>query len=91
MRLTVILKYIDLLAGYSQIWLGLLLATPLKRDAQLIFKVYLRDHTRQLEYSKQYSVIETYYRFIFTSVHYLFPLTKQTSSKLLPKIIYGQV
>ena len=36
-------------------------------------------------------MIETYYRFVFTSAHYPFPLTKQTSSKLLPKIIYGQV
>ena len=65
--LTVILEYIDLLAGYSQFWLGLLLATPLKRGTQLIFKileVYFRDHACQLEYSKhiQYSTIETYNR-----------------------------
>ena len=54
-------------------------------------KVYLRDYTRQLEYSKQYSMIETYYRFVFTSSHYPFPLAKQTFLKLLPNIIYGQV
>ena len=76
--LTVILEYIDLFCqGTANFWLGLLLATPLKRDTQLIFKileVYLRDHTHQLEYSKhvQYSIIETYYRFIFTSAYYLF-------------------
>ena len=89
--LTVILEYINLLAGYSQIWLSLLLATPLKQGTQLIFKVYLRDHVHQLEYSKQHSMIETYYRCIFTSAHYPFSLMKQTSSKLVPKIIYGQV
>ena len=66
-------------------WLGLLLAMSLKRGTQLIFKilVYLRDHTRQLEYSKQYKL--TYYRFVFSSAHYPFPFTKQTSSKLLSK------
>ena len=67
---------------------------PLERGTQLIFKVlevYLHDHARQLEYSKQYSVIESYYRFVFTSAHYPFSLMKQTSLKLLPKIIYGQV
>ena len=31
-----------------------------KKVTQLIFKVYLYDHARQLEYSKQYSMIETY-------------------------------
>ena len=31
-------------------------------------EVYLRDHTRQLECSKQYSMIETYYRFFFSSL-----------------------
>ena len=36
-------------------------------------------------------MIESYYRFVFTSAHYTFPLTKQTSLKLLPKIIYDQV
>ena len=41
--------------GTANFWLGLLLAMPLKRGTQLIFKileVYLHDHTRQLEYSK---------------------------------------
>ena len=35
--------------GTANFWLGLLLATPLKRGTQLIFKtleVYLRDHAR---------------------------------------------
>ena len=36
-------------------------------------------------------MIESYYRFVFTSAYYPFSLTKQTSLKLLPKIIYGQV
>ena len=63
--------------GTANFWLGLLLATPLKRGTQLIFKileVYLCDHAHQLEYSKhvQYSFIETYYRFVFTSAHYPF-------------------
>ena len=63
--------------GTANFWLDLLLATPLKRGTQLIFKileVYLCDHARQLEYSKhvQYSFIETYYKFIFTSAHYPF-------------------
>ena len=43
--------------GTANFWLGILLATPLKRGTQLILKileVYLRDHARQLEYSKQY-------------------------------------
>ena len=58
--------------GTANFWLGLLLAMPLKQGTQLIFKileVYLRDHTCQLEYSKhvQYSIIETYYRFVFIS------------------------
>ena len=59
--------------GTANFWLGLLLL--LKRGTQLIFKIleaYLRDHVRQLEYSKQYSVIETYYRSVFTSAHYPF-------------------
>ena len=41
--------------GTANFWLGLLLAMPLKQGTQLIFKileVYLRDHTRQVEYSK---------------------------------------
>ena len=41
-----------------------------------------------MEYSKQYLMIES---FVFTSAHYTLPLKKQTSLKLLPKIIYGQV
>ena len=53
------------------------MAMPLKQGTQLIFKiseVYLHDNARQLEYSKhvQYSIIETYYRFVFTSAHYPF-------------------
>ena len=43
--------------GTANFWLGLLLATPLTRGTQLILKslkVYLCDHARQLEYSKQY-------------------------------------
>ena len=47
----------------ANFWLGLLLAMPLKQDTQLIFKileVYLRDHARQLEYSKhvQYTQLQ---------------------------------
>ena len=52
-------------------WLGLPSAMPLKQGIQLIFKileVYSRDHTCQLEYSKQYSMIESYYR-LSTSTH----------------------
>ena len=30
------------------------LATSLKRGTQLIFKIYLCDHARQLEYNRQY-------------------------------------
>ena len=58
--LTVILEYIDLYniywQGTANFCLGLLLTTP--QGTQLIFtilEVYLRDHARQLEYSKQYS------------------------------------
>ena len=39
------------------------LATPLKCGTQLIFKIlelYLHDHNRQLEHSKQYSMIDSY-------------------------------
>ena len=36
-------------------------------------------------------MIESYYRLVFTSAHYPFPLSKQTPSKLLPKIVYNQV
>ena len=39
-----------------------------------------------VEYSKQYS-----YKLTTDSALYPFPLTKQTSSKSLPKIVYGQV
>ena len=67
------------------------LATTLKQGTQLIFKVYLCDHLPQLEYSKQYMIELTTDLFIFNSAHYPFPLMKQTSSKLLPKIIYDQV
>ena len=73
--------YLSFWQGTANFWLGVLLATPLKQGTQLILKileVYLRDHARQLEYSTK----ETYYRFVFTSAP--FPLTKQTSSKLLP-------
>ena len=85
--LTVILEYIDLfilLARYSQLLVGPTPRYALKQGTQLIFKileVYLRDHACQLEYS----MIETYHRFIFSSAHYPFLLTKQTSLKLLPK------
>ena len=44
-----------------------------------ILEVYLRDHAHQLEYNKQYPIIETY----FTSAHYLFSIHEA--------IIYGQV
>ena len=69
------------LVGYSQIGPKLGYA----RGTQLIFKileVYLHDHTRQLEYSKQYSMIESY----VLQVHFYFSslFTEQTS-KLLPK------
>ena len=62
----------------------------LKQGTHIVFKilkVYLCDHAHQFEYSKQYSMIESYYRFVFTEAHYPLTLTKQTSSKLLPKII----
>ena len=39
-----------------------------------------------VEYSKQYSQ-----KLTTDSTHYPFPLTKQTSSKSLPKIVYSQV
>ena len=63
--------------GTANFWLDLFLAMPLKRGTQLIFKIleiYLRDRARQLEYSKhvQYSIIETYYRFVFISANYPF-------------------
>ena len=49
------------------------LATPLKWGTQLIFKiieVYLRDHARQLEYSKQYLLqVRCYLSSLFTSIH----------------------
>ena len=89
--LTVILEYIDLSwQGTANFWLGLLLAVPLKRGTQLIFKVTCV--TTLVNWNAVNStLIETYYRFVFTSAHYPFPLTKQISSKLLPKIIYSQV
>ena len=74
--------------GTANFWLGLLLATPLKRGTQLIFKIYLHDHARQLEYSKhvQYrNLLQIFFYFSSLSI------SKQTSSMLLPKIIYGQV
>ena len=60
--------YQPLFVEYNQLWLDPPLAMPLKWGTQLIFKileVYLCDHTHQLEYSKQYSMIESYYRFSF--------------------------
>ena len=57
--------------GTANFWLGLLLATPLKRGTQLIFKtleVYLYDHGRQLEYSKQYTRNLLQIRFYFSSL-----------------------
>ena len=76
--------YLSFWQGTANFWLGLLLTMPLKRGTQLILKisVYLCDHTRQLEYSKLLNKL-AYYRFVFTSAP--FALTKQTSSKLLPK------
>ena len=41
---------------------------PIKQGTQLIFKVYLRDHLRQLKYSKQY-MIETYFSSLSISTH----------------------
>ena len=74
--------------GTANFWLGPPLIMPLKWGTQLIFKIYLRDHDRQLEYTNQYNNRKLLQ--VFTSALYLL-LTEQTSSKLLPKIIYGQV
>ena len=48
-------------------------------------EVYLCDHICQLECIKQCSRVESYYRFILTSAHYPFPLTKQTFSSCCQK------
>ena len=83
--------YQSFLAGYSQFLVGPTLSyTPESetRHSTIIFKnleIYLCDHARQLEYSKQYSMIENYYRFVFTIAHYPFPLTKGNLLKVVTK------
>ena len=59
--------YRSFLAGYSQLLVGPTLgSTPKMRHSVFkILEVYLCDHDRQLEYNKQYSIIETYYKFVF--------------------------
>ena len=81
--------------GTANFWLGLLLATPLKQGTQVIFKileVYLRDHARQLEYSKhaQYSIIETYYRFVLLQlIHFEANLLKVATKNNLQSSARG--
>ena len=50
-------------------------------------------HACQLEYIKQCSMIYkiTTGLFLLQLISYPIPLTKQTSSKVLPRIIYSQV
>ena len=64
--------YRSFLAGYSQLLVEPTLGYAPKTRHSTNLQVYLRDHVRQLEYSKQYSIIKTYYRFVFTSAHYPF-------------------
>ena len=60
-------------------WPTLGYAPKMRHSTNLQEFSLLAYHTHQLEYSKQYSMIESYYRFVFSSAHYPLPCTHEAN------------
>ena len=67
--LTVILEYIDLLIYIGKARPGSTLGCAPETRHSTNPQDFRSDHTHLLELSKQYSMIESYYSFIFTFTH----------------------